>query len=131
MPGSSCTTPGEATAAGGGDSANRLTRSVRFFAAAWWLLIRSRLRHLGNFLFEFGHALEQFGETPQGDDLPLRFAVRLRRVSKPFFAVRNVVHNPGLRGDRDLIPDFQVAADSDLPSKDNVVSDLRTAGDSN
>src|SRR5208337_4018037 len=79
-------------------------------------------------LFQFGDALEQFRQILDGNQLALGLLVRLRGRAEPFFAVRNVVHHAGLRGDGDLIADFQMATDADLPGKDYIIAQLGAAG---
>ena len=56
-------------------------------------------------------------------------AIGLRRAAEPALARRNVVHDAGLSGDFDLIPDFQMTRDSELPAHANVVSYFSAAGD--
>ena len=41
-----------------------------------------------------------------GDHLAFGLCIGLRRVSKPFFPFRNMVHDSGLGGDGDVVADF-------------------------
>src|ERR1035438_1969740 len=59
-------------------------------------------------LFQCRHALEQFGQFSERDKLAFGVLVWLRGIAEPLFAVGNVVHYAGLRGDGDLIADFQM-----------------------
>ena len=84
-------------------------------------LIRAELLLPGGDLFE------QVGQSHQPEHHPLGLFIWSRRDAQPRFAVRNVVHDPGLGADGDLIADFQVARNAHLSRQHAVISQLRAA----
>ena len=63
----------------------------------------------------------------QSDDLSFRLTIRLGRVTEPFFAIRDIMHNAGLRGDGHAIADLQVACQSDLACQNDIISQFCAA----
>src|SRR6267142_6380963 len=61
--------------------------------------------------FQPADTLKQFGQSPEGDVNSLHFPVGPGRGSKPFLAVRNMVHHAGLGGDRHLVSNREMAGD--------------------
>ncbi len=75
------------------------------------------------------HPAQQVGQLFERDDLPLGFVVWNRGCAEHFLAVGNVTHDAGLRGERRLVADFQMARHAHLAGQDAVVAELGAAGD--
>src|SRR5213075_1777193 len=78
---------------------------------------------------QFSHASDQLGQLLNRENLPLRLPVRLRGVTKPFLAVRDIVHDTGLCGDDRFGADFQVASQADLAGESDEISKLGASRD--
>ena len=72
--------------------------------------------------FQFVDTFEQLGQVVQGDDLTLGLAIRLSGIAEPFLAIRNVMHNAGLRSNRNAIANPQMSCEADLPCQDHVIA---------
>src|ERR1035438_3814862 len=99
----------------------------------WACMFRGggRLGFLRELPLQLFDAANQLGQLLQGDHLPLRLAVGLRRGPKPGLAVRYVVHHAGLGRYRDPVAEFQVAGQANLPPQDHVVAQLGAARNAN
>ena len=83
----------------------------------------------GQFLLQFGHTPDQFGQLLNGQNLALGLPVRLSGVTEPFLPVRDVVHHAGLRGDGRLVADLQMTGETDLPGERDEIAQFGAAGD--
>src|SRR6185312_4643755 len=80
--------------------------------------------------FEFVDSAQEFRQMVQRDDFPFRLAIRFGGSAHPFFALGDIMHHTGLRGNRRAVAEFQMSGYARLTGEDDVITKFRAAGNS-